>query len=503
MSTAIFGPSTVSLAQAQAWARSRGAHQRFIDVAPLYWSIAPRYGVAPEGPYGQAAKETDSGHYTGVVGPERHNWCGLKKTTGGDNYDPDAHAVFQTDYDGVLAHILHWARYGGATAPAPGDALLDTRWLAVKWVITTVEEMGGRWAPSLSYGTETATVIDSVRAFARAHPDSGGQMMRRIAVSAGHRNTAGGNAQEQLNTIALTEAFVTLAAGIEGLEVIVLTPDGPDDDTIPGDGTYPGTYNDLAREIVRIHQGGRPIDIAFEWHTEGTGNPNTRGLFLVVPYWTSANDHDTAVDGAFGDALVRAIAAATGLPLRASGVLRPGIMAEYQTGVGGEGSRLGFFANTAAIKGECTRLLIEVGAHTNAADLAIQRGPDFATRAAGAALQQMCAYLGVPYGIPAPQTPPAAEDPNALYVSETGHWIVNQGQFKMLDAWHRFGGLADCGWPLGGMTGEGRTDGGVEQLFGNALIEISADGLARKGGLGQRYERAMQRIHELEARTAA
>lgn len=171
MATPLFGTSTVSLAAAQAWARSRGAHQRYIDVAPLYWSIAPRYGVPPDGPYGQAAKETNYGHYTGVVGPERHNWCGLKVTAGGDNYDPDAHAVFRSDYDGVLAHIQHWARYGGATAPAPGDELLDTRWLAVKWVITTVEEMGGKWAPSLTYGNETATVIESIRAFARAHPE--------------------------------------------------------------------------------------------------------------------------------------------------------------------------------------------------------------------------------------------------------------------------------------------------------------------------------------------
>lgn len=167
----LFGVGSVSLTAAQSWARSAGAHQRYIDVAPLYWAIAPRYGVPPEGPYGQAAKETNYGRYTGVVGPERHNWCGLKKASGGGNDDPDAHAVFTSDYDGVLAHIQHWARYGGITAPAPGDALLDTRWQAVTWVIRTVEEMGGKWAPSASYGTETAGVIGSIRGYARAHPN--------------------------------------------------------------------------------------------------------------------------------------------------------------------------------------------------------------------------------------------------------------------------------------------------------------------------------------------
>ncbi len=167
----LFGAGSVSCAAAQGWARSTGAHQRYVDVAPLYWSIAPRYGVPPEGPYGQAAKETNRGHYTGVVPWEYHNWCGLKTTAGGSNSDARAHMRFGSDADGVLAHVQHWARYGGATAPAPGDALLDTRWQAVAWTIATVEEMGGKWAPSASYGTETAGVIASIRAYARAHPE--------------------------------------------------------------------------------------------------------------------------------------------------------------------------------------------------------------------------------------------------------------------------------------------------------------------------------------------
>lgn len=131
MSTAIFGPSTVSLAQAQAWARSRGAHQRYIDVAALYWTTAPRYGIPPEIPYAQAGKETNNGRYTGVVPASSHNWAGIKTRRGGADTDPAAHATFDSDAEGVLAHVQHLARYAGATLPAPGDDLVDPRWFLV------------------------------------------------------------------------------------------------------------------------------------------------------------------------------------------------------------------------------------------------------------------------------------------------------------------------------------------------------------------------------------
>ena len=83
----LFGAGSVSCAAAQGWARATGAHQRYVDVAPLYWSIAPRSGVPPEGPYGPAAQETNRAHYTGVVPWEYHHWCGLKTTAGRGHHD--------------------------------------------------------------------------------------------------------------------------------------------------------------------------------------------------------------------------------------------------------------------------------------------------------------------------------------------------------------------------------------------------------------------------------
>lgn len=84
-------------------------------------------------------------------------------------------------------------------------------------------------------------------------------------------------------------------------------------------------------------------------------------------------------------------------------------------------------------------------------------------------------------------TPEPVQDPNARYFSATNLWVVNDGPWRMLDAWYAMGGMAECGYPQRGMTGFGRTDGAVEQVFDNLMIEIYPDGTVRKGGLGMRY----------------
>lgn len=272
----------------------------------------------------------------------------------------------------------------------------------------------------------------------------------RVAASAGHRNTAGGDAREQLQSIELTEEFYRQSRGIAGLEVVVFTPDGPDADSDPGDGMYPGTYNDLAREIVRRHA-TTPFDVAFAWHTEG----GPEGLFIIAPYWDAANDHDTEVDGPLGELIVARMTAALGMKRRSTGVLRPGIMAEYQTGVGGQGSRLGDFASTAAIKDTCTRFVIEVGSHTQAGDLAKFN----AATAAGAMIDALCAYYGI-----ARQAPPPPAD-EFRFFTETGHGIGHG--FK--NYWETNGGLLIFGYPL---TDEIDEDGQTVQYFERAVFEF-------------------------------
>lgn len=162
----ILGSTTVSVGAAQEWARQRGAHQRFIEVIPLYFEICPRYNIPAENGIGQASHETNDGKYTGVLSPDFHNWCGLKTSKGGANEDPEAHQRFPDDRTGVLAHIQHLARYGGAQGVAEGDTLVDPRWSHVTKFTDTIEGLGGSWAPSPTYGTRVRDRIQSLISFA-------------------------------------------------------------------------------------------------------------------------------------------------------------------------------------------------------------------------------------------------------------------------------------------------------------------------------------------------
>lgn len=146
----IAGPAQLYYQDAQAWAKDRKAAQDFVDLAPLYWQEAIKRGIRPEVAYAQSAKETAFGRFGGTVSRQHNNWCGLKTRAGGANNDPDAHARFADDRTGVIAHVQHLCAYAGV--PLDED-IVDPRYV---WVTQgsakTVEQLGGKWAPSPEYG---------------------------------------------------------------------------------------------------------------------------------------------------------------------------------------------------------------------------------------------------------------------------------------------------------------------------------------------------------------
>ena len=140
--------------RAQAWAASQGATPTFVRLARLYWRLAPQRGIRPELAYAQAAKETNFGRFTGVVDASFHNPCGLKRTAGGGNYDPRAHRRFRTWRQGVTAHLDHLALYAGARG-YPRRRTPDPRHFSfLHGRARTVQALGGKWAPSRTYGRE-------------------------------------------------------------------------------------------------------------------------------------------------------------------------------------------------------------------------------------------------------------------------------------------------------------------------------------------------------------
>ena len=153
--TPILGPPQAIVAQAEAWAQDRMASEEFVSLAAHYWDLAEDHGgVRPEVAFAQAAKETKLGHFGGVVDASFHNPCGLKTAAGGSNSDPNAHQRFTTWREGVTAHLDHLALYAGADGyPRAEGTTPDPRHFGfLVGKATSVEALGGNWAPSEAYG---------------------------------------------------------------------------------------------------------------------------------------------------------------------------------------------------------------------------------------------------------------------------------------------------------------------------------------------------------------
>lgn len=158
----ITGNASVSVEQAQAWAKSKGADQRFIDIAPTYWYYGELFGIKPEVMYAQAGKETGYGKYGGAVLPEMNNWAGIKiKNATGDKTDD--HETFATPEDGVRGHYNHISAYVGLSPIGE----VHERYNVVKsiaWAGTVkyVEQLGGRWCPDINYGYDIMTMVENM-----------------------------------------------------------------------------------------------------------------------------------------------------------------------------------------------------------------------------------------------------------------------------------------------------------------------------------------------------
>ncbi len=151
MFTLIAGSAKISEADALKWAKGKNAHQRFLDIAPLYWEYGEKSGIRPEVLFAQAAHETGYGRYGGQVPPEYNNWAGIKTATANGD-DPEDHEQFETPEDGVRAHFNHMSAY--IELPPVGET--HGRYDVVKrlsWAgtVETIEELSGKWAPSSTY----------------------------------------------------------------------------------------------------------------------------------------------------------------------------------------------------------------------------------------------------------------------------------------------------------------------------------------------------------------
>lgn len=180
LKTPLMRESRAAIEQAQTWAIMKGAHSRFIHIAPTYWDYGKQTGINPETLYCQAAKETNFGRYTGAVKPEMNNWAGIKtdNPSGDQTYD---HEIFKTPEDGVRAHFNHMGIYCGVDPigqPHPRWYITKTAGWAGK--VKHIEDLGGRWAPNPDYGI--SIVRDYMRNLYSTQPLSEGELKGAIDV---------------------------------------------------------------------------------------------------------------------------------------------------------------------------------------------------------------------------------------------------------------------------------------------------------------------------------
>lgn len=150
--TPIISKTRTTVGQAQAWARNNGAHERFINVAPLYWKYGELTGINPEVLYCQAAKETGFGKYGSAVKPEMNNWAGIKVAYPSGDRTED-HETFATPDDGVRAHFNHMGIYCGVDPVGePHPRWYITSTFGWRGQVQFVEDLGGKWAPNPDYG---------------------------------------------------------------------------------------------------------------------------------------------------------------------------------------------------------------------------------------------------------------------------------------------------------------------------------------------------------------
>ena len=165
--------------QCEIWLNNKKtAHSLAKAMLPLLWDAAIANGIDPCILIAQAMKETGYFNFKGVIRPNFCNTCGLKVTKGGGDQDPGAHMRFEYWEDGIMAHSDHLALYAGASnqpkyspecashknvnCKANGTTLDPRHFTYLHGKCPNVEDLGGNWAPSKTYGTDIVSMVNEI-----------------------------------------------------------------------------------------------------------------------------------------------------------------------------------------------------------------------------------------------------------------------------------------------------------------------------------------------------
>lgn len=156
--TPIIGKATTTVKAMQEWAKSKNADSLFVELAQTFYDVSVAYSIDPAVTYAQSAKETGFMKFGGVLDKSFCNPCGLKTSAGGGNYDKNAHTRFKDWKQGITAQVQHLGIYAGEIYKE--DDVVDPRHFPeIRGTAPTVEKLGGKWAPSKTYGSEIVAMM--------------------------------------------------------------------------------------------------------------------------------------------------------------------------------------------------------------------------------------------------------------------------------------------------------------------------------------------------------
>lgn len=175
----ILSEPRATLQQCQTWVANKDiAHPLASAMVPILWEAAISNNIDPCIMIAQAMKETGYFNFKGVLRPNFCNTCGLKVTKGGGDQEPGAHKRFEYWEDGAMAHSDHLALYAGASNMPKyspdcsthtneqykhnGTTLDPRHFTYLLGKCTTVESLGGNWAPSPSYGYDIVEMVNEI-----------------------------------------------------------------------------------------------------------------------------------------------------------------------------------------------------------------------------------------------------------------------------------------------------------------------------------------------------
>lgn len=217
--------------------------------------------------------------------------------------------------------------------------------------------------PGFEDGQGTSTVYHLVKFreamdTVRADRNQTGELImatHKYILSAGHRNTDRGGAKNEINwtypaTVALKEAIE--ARG--GKAWIVQEHDGDDDPTF----SHGRGLQAVARRCLELAEELGPFDAYISMHYNGGPSP---GFHAIHAHGAGDTKEMNPLDVKLCEAIVDRVRATNTVDLISWTSHCAGVMSERETGVGGQGFRLGEMVGTLGFRDTTARVIVEAG----------------------------------------------------------------------------------------------------------------------------------------------